>query len=130
VEREEGDWEVTYRFDTEYRSDGSCLHRCGEHQHRDARALARLLVESDAPDGPVESGPPGKRHWTTASLHAFAATTLEDGDAGFKNRVWRPYPPREVHPALQDAVSRVDGQRRAAFEARKVAQHQKALTNR
>lgn len=45
---------MTYRFETEHRTNGSCMHRCDGHQHTDARGLARLLVESGAPDGAVE----------------------------------------------------------------------------
>lgn len=97
---------MTYRFEIEHRTDGSCVHRCNGQQHLDARGLARLLVESGAPDGTVEAGPEGKRYWTFPSLHAFAAGRLTEGEKGFRLGIYAPYMDRTMHPALERAVSR------------------------
>ena len=95
----------TYRFDIQHHTNGSITATCDGHSASSERALARKLVEADAPDGPIEAGRPGHRDYTVASLHHFAAGTLTEGEKGFQRGIYVPYPAREMHPALQHAVS-------------------------
>lgn len=106
-----------YRFDTTYRTDGVAVHACNGETATDARALARKLGEAGAEDGPVEAGRIGRRDWMVASLHQFAATTLSEGDRGFKTGVYAPYPPRDLHPALDHAIAVERGRRKSGFDA-------------
>ena len=109
---------MKYRFDITHYGNGSVTVMCQEFTASSERVLARLLVESGAPDGSVEAGRVGTRDWTAPSLHAFAAGTLAEGDKGFTSGVYAPYPPRALHPALGHAVFALVTRRRAAFEAR------------
>ena len=105
-----------YRFDITHRSNGSYVVRCGGLSASSDRGLARLLVEDDAPDGPIDAGPVGKTHWTTPSLHLFAAGTLSEGDRGFERGIYTVHPKAEnqtMHPTLQHAVSRLRAARQA-----------------
>jgi hypothetical protein len=97
---------VTYRFDLTHRSDGSAPATCGEHHARDARSLARAMVNAGCPDAPLEAGRPGSTDYRAPSLHAFAAMSLSEGDRGFRLAVYAPRPESQVSPALQDAISR------------------------
>ena len=106
------------RMDVEFRSNGSAVFTSGEHQAPDAHALARKLVEAGAPDQPIEGGRPGKRDWTARSLHAFAAVTLWEGERGFQTQTYAPYPTRDLHPALQRAISARVERRKNRREAR------------
>jgi hypothetical protein len=109
---------MKYRFDITHYGNGTMTVECQGHTASSERVLARVLVESGAPDGTVDVGRVGKRDWTVSSLHAFAAGTLAEGDKGFTSGVYSPYPPRVLHPALGHAVSALVTRRRAAFEAR------------
>lgn len=80
-----------HRFDIQHRSNGSILVRCGSLTSDSERGLARLMVEDDAPDGPIEAGPVGKLNWMFRSLHRFAAGCVGRWEEG-------------LHPALQAAV--------------------------
>jgi len=97
---------VTYRFDIEHHSNGSHTATCGKRSANDERKLARQIVEAGLPDGPLGVGRPGRTDYTVASLHHFAAGTLSEGEKGFTRGIYAPYPPREMHPALQHAISR------------------------
>jgi hypothetical protein len=97
---------MTYRFDLNHRSDGSAPATCGEHQARDARALARAMVNAGCADAPLEAGRPGRTDYRAASLHAFAAMSLSEGDRGFRLAVYAPHPEAQVSRALQNAISR------------------------
>jgi hypothetical protein len=109
---------MKYRFDITHYGNGSVTVMCQEFTASSERVLARLLVESGAPDGSVEAGRVGTRDWTAPSLHAFAAGTLTEGEKGFTSGVYAPYPPRALPPGLEHAVSALVTRRRAAFEAR------------
>lgn len=99
---------MTYRFDIQHNATGSFTATCGEHSAGSERALARKLVETDAPDGPIEGGTPGKTEWTAPSLHMLAASTLNETDKGFVRGIYAIHPMasnQQMHPALQRAVS-------------------------
>ena len=97
---------MAYRFDIQHHTNGSLTATCAGHSANSERALARKLVEAGLPDGPMGAGRPGKTDYTVASLHHFAAGTLSEGEKGFTRGIYAPYPPREMHPALQHAISR------------------------
>jgi hypothetical protein len=97
---------VAYRFDIQHHANGSITATNAGHSANSERGLARKLVEAGLPDGPIEAGRPGCRDYTVASLHHFAAGTLSEGEKGFQRGIYAPYPPREMHPALQHAISR------------------------
>lgn len=107
-----------YRFEITYRHDGTAQHACGDHTATDARALARKLVEAGRPDGPIEAGRAGKIDWTAPSLHRFAAVAMMEGDRGFSFKPYAPYPVRDLHPALDHAISVLRGERKTAAEER------------
>jgi hypothetical protein len=123
---------MIYRFDITHHGTGTMTVECQGHTAGSERVLARVLVESGAPDGAVEAGRVGKLDWTAPSLHVVAAGTLSEGDKGFTSGVYAPYPPRVLHPALGQAVFALSAKRRAAFEDRVArgiaAKTQKALT--
>lgn len=98
--------DVTYRFDIEHYSNGNITVASAGHSANSERGLARKLVEAGLPDGPIEAGRIGRRDYTVASLHHFAAGTLSEGEKGFTRGIYAPYPPRDLHPALQHAISR------------------------
>jgi hypothetical protein len=97
---------MSYRFDIEHRTDGGARITCGDHEARDERALARKMVNAGAADGPIEAGRLGHVDYRVRSLHAFAATALEEGDRGFRVRTYKPHENSTVTPALERAVSR------------------------
>ena len=97
---------VTYRFDIQHHTNGSITATCAGYSATSERALARKMVEAGLPDGTIEAGRTGITDYTTPSLHHFAAGTLSEGEKGFVRGIYAPYPPRDLHPALQHAVSR------------------------
>ena len=85
-----------YRFDAFHRGNDDWTFACLDLTADSARNLARLLVESDFPDGPVEGGRLGRLDWSYPSLHRFAASGVAGPDA----ERW----PERLHPALRAAV--------------------------
>lgn len=98
--------DATYRFDIQHHTNGNITVASAGHSANSERGLARKLVEAGLPDGPIEAGRIGRRDYTVASLHHFAAGTLTEGERGFHRGIYAPYPPREMHQALQHAISR------------------------
>ena len=96
---------MTYRFDMTHRHDGGIRVTCADHHADSERGLARKLVNAGAVDGPIEAGRPGRTDYRVASLHAFAAMALSEGENGFAMRVYKPHPDAQVSEALQHAVS-------------------------
>ena len=96
---------MTYRFDVEHRSDGSARITCGSYEAPDSNALARRMVNAGEPDGAISGGRPGRDDWRVRSLHAHAAVSVVEGDAGLGVVPYKPYPGTEVAPALQNAIS-------------------------
>lgn len=96
---------MTYRFNILHRGDGAVRVTCGEHHADSERGLARKLVNAGAVDGPIEAGRAGRVDYRVASLHAFAAGTLREGEMGFSVATYQPHPEATVSPALQNAVS-------------------------
>jgi hypothetical protein len=94
-----------YRFEIDDRSDGGARITCGEHVANDERALARKMVNAGAPDGPIEAGRTSCTDYRVRSLHAFAATAIEDGERGLLVRPYRPHEKSTVTIALQTAIS-------------------------
>jgi len=96
---------MEYRFEIEHKAAGAVLVTCGIYEARDERALARKMVNGGCPDGAIEAGRAGRIDYRVRSLHAFAATALEEGDRGIRVRTYKPHEHSEVTPALQYAVS-------------------------
>jgi len=87
---------MTHRFDTTFHSNGSYTLRCAGLEATTERALARRLVESDMPDGPIEGGRVGHLDWTFPSLHRFAAGAVTPSELEVT--------PERLHPTLRAAV--------------------------
>jgi hypothetical protein len=97
---------MEYRFEIEHKAAGAVMVTCGDHQARDERALARKMVNAGAPDGVIEAGRAGRIDYRVRSLHAFAATALEEGENGAYVRTYRPHEKAAVGSALQHAIFR------------------------
>ncbi len=96
-----------YRFDVIFLPSDAYRVRCGDVHGTTLRGLARLLVEGDAADGPIEGGRHGRVDWTVASLHRFAAGGVPVKEATQQLDA--------LHPALRVAVVQV----RAEIDKRK-----------
>ena len=87
-----------HRFTVTYPAGGTgaaVLFRCAGHEADSEWRLARILVEHDAPDAPIEAGREGMIDLTFPSLHQFAigaVSSRELSDA-----------PERLHPALKAA---------------------------
>lgn len=84
------------RFSLTHLSAGRLSVRCAGLEAATERGLARLLVEDDHPDAPIEAGRDGTTDWTFPSLHRFAAGAVTAAEA---ERT-----PERLHPALRAAV--------------------------
>lgn len=107
-----------YRFDIQHHANGTMTVTCDDCSAPSERVLARMMVELGMADGPVEAGRDGRVDWMVASLHRFAAVALSEGDKGFSFPPYAPYPPRDLHPALDRAISALRRDRKTAAEAR------------
>lgn len=85
-----------YRFDAFHHGNDDWTFACADLTADSEKKLARLLVENDFPDGPIEGGRLGRLDWTYPSLHRFAASAIAPTDA----ERW----PERLHPALRAAV--------------------------
>lgn len=99
---------MTYRFDFEHRSSGALVVRCNGMAADSEHGMARLLVECDFPDGPIEAGVVGRLHYTVRSMHAFAAAGVAaaEVDSGC------------LHPTLRAAHVELWDRRRQAEKGR------------
>lgn len=107
-----------YCFEITHRHDGTTQHACSDQAATDARTLARKMVEGGALDAPIEAGRTGRIDWTVPSLHRFAAVAMMEGDRGFSFKPYAPYPTRDLHPALDHAISVLRRDRKTAAEER------------
>lgn len=85
------------RFTVTHLTAGRFVVRCAGIEATSEWGLARLLVEADFPDLPIEAGRAGKVDWTFASLHRFAVDAVTSQELLQR--------PERLHPALRASVA-------------------------
>ena len=97
------------RFTVTHLAAGRFVIRCAGIEATSEWGLARLLVEADFPDMPIEAGRAGKVDWTFPSLHRFAVGAVGPKEADVT--------PERLHPTLRASVVAMRAERAARAAA-------------
>ena len=97
---------IVYRIETSFGSAGSCRFSHSDMAAPSLPRLARLMVEDDMPDGPVEGGRAGRLDWTARSLHHLATQSVAAKELAEHSE--------QLHPTLLAAVVSLQAKRRRA----------------